>query len=651
VSYFIALKEALSGENGRFYVNGIIHFPDVPFLSRSSEATIVFKPGYKLKELPKKQFTVKLEKIPTLLPTRGDALKRANDNFYVDKYQSSDYQYMLSTEKEFLDIMEDSSENCEFWRPFISEITDSTISALIALTDNKVGSPVNKEEKVLGYIRTLTNSSMPVWRRTEAMGRLADTGDPRAFDMVFAALGDKELRLAAVRQLFKFHDPRADDFFLTALDDDDAEVRRLAAINVDHLRDKKTIRAFKAHLSASDENVRFVSKIGLGFYNTQEGQQEISSLINDLSNQSQWEKASSTLARIRQPAVDKLIVSLKAGNKQVACRSANLLRYFKDARVIDPLIENLSLRDERGGAAAYALTNYHEPRVAKALVDALKYKELNPIITNNLSQMGSIAIEYLVSALGNTNVEVRRSAEQILCSIPDSRSVDALCTTLKDHDIWVRRYAVRALVQIRDPGSVPALFSALHDQDEEVRLTAASGLTHPESLRDRQRLYGYQHHTPYMYESKVSVRGMCATLTRNRPYDEAAIKQLISGLKDDDPYIRWRSAWCLGKRREVGAVEPLTELLKDKESQVRWMAINALANIRDQRAADKILALSQDSDIGIKEKATNALDMLSPVEDEEFVQFCMDFRRKHDNRNIVPIRGVPPKAAPPIRLK
>jgi len=186
------------------------------------------------------------------------------------------------------------------------------------------------------------------------------------------------------------------------------------------------------------------------------------------------------------------------------------------------------------------------------------------------------AVEPLLRALRDDDPEARRAAAQMLGLIEDGRAVEPLTEALKDQEPKVRNAAMRAVGRLGDPRGVRALIGLWKDPSAETRTKAA--------------------------ESIVESGG-------------GAVESLILALGDEDPYVRWRSAWTMGKIGDTRSVEPLIKTLDDDAPEVRWMAVHALGEIKDMKAFEPLTALLGDRDTGIASEANRSLERLQRKEE------------------------------------
>lgn len=114
--------------------------------------------------------------------------------------------------------------------------------------------------------------------------------------------------------------------------------------------------------------------------------------------------------------------------------------------------------------------------------------------------------------------------------------------------------------------------------------------------------------------------GMLGTryLFLNMSPDEAAAKALVKigkpavpylmpCLTDEDPWIRERAVWILGKIKEPRSVDGLIAALQDDDSDVRWLAALALGELKDQRAVEPLIKVLSDAYQNVRKEAVWAL--------------------------------------------
>ncbi len=154
--------------------------------------------------------------------------------------------------------------------------------------------------------------------RRQAASTLADLRSPQALDALIAATmdADRDVRVLAVHAISRHRSDAVTQALVRALKDADAEVRRAAIHGVARLRDPQYVDVLTAALKDADPEVRAAAAHGL--------------------------------AQLRDArAVPGLIVALKDANAAVRQHAAHALGQIGDARAVDPLV--VALTDTEDG--------------------------------------------------------------------------------------------------------------------------------------------------------------------------------------------------------------------------------------------------------------------------------------------------------------
>jgi len=302
-----------------------------------------------------------------------------------------------------------------------------------------------------------------------------------------------------------------------------------------------------------------------------------------------------TLSDNNAPNKDRVESAIEAARHmdrvEAAIEAARLLGESGDPDVIEPLIDILNSKGPMAWAAADALGNFKEQRVIRALADALGDDVLGSWASMVIRQMGPLAAEALLEKTRDSDPKVRRLAAVLLADTKDPGAVESVIGMLGDKDPGVREHAAFALANFKDPRTVGPLISLWNDDERKVREQASRTL---------------------------------ASISR------VAIQQLIKELASENWYIRWRSAWCLGRSRDTSAVESLLNAFDDKDERVRWTAVDAFdMRLRDKRAAKKLIELCFDHDAGIRESVETALRNLSGK------NICQESTKRIDLANLM----------------
>ena len=271
------------------------------------------------------------------------------------------------------------------------------------------------------------------------MARLASAGSwnvrgdrPRdttsiAVPALISALKDQEVqvRRAAAQSLANLDDPRAVPALITALKDDDAEVRTSAADGLGRLEDARATPGLVAALSDKNKDVR--------------------------------RSALSALQSLPGPVpVEAILTALGDGDPDVRQSAIGLATSRMDGEE--------GLRDARLTAA-----------ILRLLADPSA-----EIREEALSAVGELGLKEAPAAVigmaKDRNADIRQQVASALGSIGDPKSVPTLRELLSDENKDVRESAVNGLSEIRDRSALEALVGALKSTDPTVRRAAAEAL-------------------------------------------------------------------------------------------------------------------------------------------------------------------------------
>jgi len=215
---------------------------------------------------------------------------------------------------------------------------------------------------------------------------------------------------------------------------------------------------------------------------------------------------------------------------------------------------------------------------------------------DTLGGMGLDAVSALVEALGDEDVEVRKTAAIALGRVGwnAAEAVPSLVQMLGDEEAEVRRAAALALGRIEAGGDVvSALVLALADGEEIVRLAAAQALGQlgPLAMEAAPALALVLEDEEEDEEVRVAAANALGAIG---PDAEEGVSALAEALKDESSPVREAAAWALG---DIGpgatdAVPALIEVVESEaeEQRVREAAVRALGRVRP-RADDVVSVL------------------------------------------------------------
>ena len=310
---------------------------------------------------------------------------------------------------------------------------------------------------------------------------------------------------------------------------------------------------------------------------------EVLALIDKISDIKA--KAAEKPAEVKDPLVAELLIdALKDEEPRVRVKVAGVLGSIKDPRAVDPLIA--CLKDEYWSvrkSAIDALSRIKDPRAVEPLIATLKYEEIaapgeltkprGPLELRTLKERKSElrikaayalsnfkdprAIEALIAALKDDSISVRIDVVKALGRIDDPLVVEPLIAALRDESWPVRKAAVIALGRIEDPRAVEPLIARLRDKNSDVQERAAEALGSFNDPRAVDALIA-----ALQNKSNAGVAASAATAL-GRIKDPRAVEPLIAALKRKKGFIAHNSADALGEIKDPRAIEPLIAALKN----------------------------------------------------------------------------------------
>ena len=180
-----------------------------------------------------------------------------------------------------------------------------------------------------------------------------------------------------------------------------------------------------------------------------------------------------------------------------------------------------------------------------------------------LGTCGEKAVPLLISALQSPYIPIRLGAIEALGAIGDPRAVSPLLGIVhRDASLEVRWAAVLALGEISSPDAVPFLLPVLKDPNRYLRYGAAISL----GRLGWQPATGAD--TAYMLIARQEWENV-------RHLGNAALPPLWDLLRDDDPKTRATIISIIGQTGDRHAQAACQKGLRDRDPYVRWKAVLA----------------------------------------------------------------------------
>lgn len=438
-------------------------------------------------------------------------------------------------------------------------------------------------------IGILRDPRADVETRIRAAEALGSRGDPRAVDVLVAALNDpaEEMRMAAERALVRIgdrgavawaeRDPKAMDRMIAALEDRDVGVRKGAVRALGTLRGRRAEEPLIAALNDVEPGIRVEACRALGGIASP---RVVDALVEALRDRGPGvpEAAWRALRDLGPVAVDRLVDRLEDKDAGIRQRAMDALVRFRE-HAVDRLVKAL---------------RHQDPEVRHRAREVLQ-------------RLGPEVVDYERSMLKSRDAEMRRRAAETLGEIGDPRALESLIGALRDRDQSVREAAWKALVKLggagaealwREPGGVDRLIDALRDRDPMVRRGAVQALGEIGNGRATEALI------QRLGDEDARVREVAWKASVQ--YGSVVIDRLMEWMHDGraPPEARAAAIHALGEIGDPRAVDPLVEALS--EPRVRDAAWGALAKI-GAPAVERLMDALHDTRTAIRKAAAEVL--------------------------------------------
>jgi HEAT repeat protein len=170
-------------------------------------------------------------------------------------------------------------------------------------------------------------------------------------------------------------------------------------------------------------------------------------------------------------------------------------------------------------------------------------------------------------------------------------------------------YAYTAIPREKIPADFPVdvrkqverLYS--HDVEEQARACYQLGQMGEKAVPAIPFLIGMLG-TAYLFHPMSPDEAAAKALVK---IGKPAVPQLLPCLTDEDPWVRERAVWILGKLKDPRAIDGLIAALRDDDSDVRWLAALALGELKDRRAVEPLITALSDAYQNVRKEAAGAL--------------------------------------------
>jgi HEAT repeat protein len=271
-----------------------------------------------------------------------------------------------------------------------------------------------------------------------------------------------------------------------------------------------------------------------------------------------WDNATEALGKIGEIAIYPLIASINHSDYRVRKGVAKSLGMIGDTRAVEPLITMLRdgiINVRLIAADALDKIGWKPDRGEKEAWYWFARRELM-----KCAEIGALAIEPLITALKDTDMNIRTAAADALDKIgwkPDRGEKGVL--------YWFARKEFKKCAEIGTPAIKP-LISSLKETHMSVRKAAVDALDEIGWKPDR----GEKGALYWLAKREFK---KCAGI------GAPAVEPLIAELENGDTDVRRNAAEALGQIGDPRATEPLSALLKSGYESVRQAATEALGKL------------------------------------------------------------------------
>lgn len=233
-----------------------------------------------------------------------------------------------------------------------------------------------------------------------------------------------------------------------------------------------------------------------------------------------------------------------------------------------------------------------EPLVSALKDDALLVRQEAMSALTALSDSGKVPLgKLLIGLMQEKDVNVRRSASEVLNKVKDRSVINELLGYLRDEDWWVRETIAETLGEIGGEEVIDTMIDFLGDKDANVRRYAVEILAQNKAVK--------------------------------------AFKPLTQLLKDPDWWIREKVVEALGQIGDQKAIPLLIKLLSVPE--LRWAGVIALGELKAEQGTDALIKLFETEDT--REGKLEIMDALQKIKGKKVIAL-MEHLIGDENKSI-----------------
>ncbi|HVH30383.1 MAG TPA: HEAT repeat domain-containing protein [bacterium] len=335
--------------------------------------------------------------------------------------------------------------------------------------------------------------SNDVTLRSDAAHQLGKLGDERAVEALVEALSDSDeyVRKSAVTALRRIGGPAAMEGLRRALADRSEQVVLQAVNGLRDMRDREAVEPLVRVLTRRERSLQLAATDAL----IRIGADAVAPLMEAFKDRGLRRRIGNQIWKILvdmgTKSIDPLLLMLTDENQYVRLTAISVLGRIGDRRVAAPLV-HLFLDDPRmQEAVVTTLARLEERRVLESPGSPAADREIflpKDVVDGFLGRPREDVTRVLTEALDNPSPKVRRFALKALYALHGDSALDRLVAALKDDDIDVKRLAIKIMGKMRSKRVIDPLVQLILHDGEQVEETAWNTLKVLTDLREYDEL-------------------------------------------------------------------------------------------------------------------------------------------------------------------
>lgn len=335
--------------------------------------------------------------------------------------------------------------------------------------------------------------SNDVTLRSDAAHQLGKLGDERAVEALVEALSDSDeyVRKSAVTALRRIGGPAAMEGLRRALADRSEQVVLQAVNGLRDMRDREAVEPLVRVLTRRERSLQLAATDAL----IRIGADAVAPLMEAFKDRALRRRIGNQIWKILvdmgTKSIDPLLLMLTDENQYVRLTAISVLGRIGDRRVAAPLV-HLFLDDPRmQEAVVTTLARLEERRVLESPGSPVADREIflpKDVVDGFLGRPREDVTRVLTEALDNPSPKVRRFALKALYALHGDSALDRLVAALKDDDIDVKRLAIKIMGKMRNKRVIDPLVQLILHDGEQVEETAWNTLKVLTDLREYDEL-------------------------------------------------------------------------------------------------------------------------------------------------------------------